>query len=76
MKHKTELKKGLARVSVEGAAETGRRASDRRIGEKPAGVRHIPAGVTRADCLPASSTVPEVEMEAGSAVLRTLGGAD
>lgn len=41
MKHKTEFKKGLARVSVEGAAETGTQIT---ADGKPAGVLHTRAG--------------------------------
>lgn len=41
MKHKTEFKKGLARVSVEGVAETGTEIT---ADGKPAGVLHTRAG--------------------------------
>lgn len=41
MKHKTEFKKGLARVSVEGMAETGTEIT---ADGKPAGVLHTRAG--------------------------------
>jgi hypothetical protein len=41
MKHKTELRKGLARVSVSGAAQAG---TPIMAGEKPAGTLHTRAG--------------------------------
>jgi len=71
MKHKTELKKGLARVSVEGAAEPGAEITAK---GKPAGVLHTRAGNAAIAYLRFDRAGDE--MEAGSAVLRTLGGPD
>lgn len=65
MKHKTELKKGLALVEIEGEAEPG---SEITAGDKPAGVLHSRAGDRAIAWLRFDRA--EGEMRAGAARLR------
>ena len=67
MKHKTELKKGLVRVSVEGKAAPG---TPVQAGGKPAGILHSVAGAEGLAHLRFDRA--EGEMTAGAARLRRL----
>ena len=65
MKHKTELRKGLARVDVSGAAEPG---TEIRAGDKPVGTLLTTAGDAGIAYLRFDRVTPE--MEAGTAAIR------
>lgn len=67
MKHKTELRKGLARVTIEGDAETGDKILS---GEKEAGVLHSRAGNEAIAYLRYDRA--KGEMTAGAAKVRRL----
>lgn len=67
MKHKTDRKKGLARVAIQGAAETGAEITE---GDKPAGTLHtVAAGAGIAYLRFDRATGP---MQAGGATLTRL----